>query len=92
MADLVRPEAVRVGGVDERHAGVEGGVDGGHGLRLVGPALDRQGHGAEADRADGGVGEASLLHGILQEQGQGAGSPYPRGRSGHAGAVAGSAP
>jgi hypothetical protein len=62
VADLVRTEAVRVGGVEQGDARVERGVHRAHGLGLVGPALDGQGHGPEADRADGTGAERALLH------------------------------
>src|SRR5438874_3323210 len=51
MAGLVEIHAVGVGRVDQRGARVERGVDRPDGLRLVGPALERHGHGAQADGA-----------------------------------------
>ena len=65
MADLVGVQVVGVRGVDQRDTGVERGVDGRHRPRGVGPALDGHRHAAEADRADGEVGEGALLHGSL---------------------------
>ncbi len=64
MADLVVPEAVRVGRVQQRHPGVESGVHGAHRALAVRPALDGQGHAAQADGADAAVGQGALLHGF----------------------------
>jgi hypothetical protein len=63
VADLVGVEVVRVGGVDEGHAGLEGGVDGRDRPGLVGPPLDRHRHAAESDGADRARADGSLLHG-----------------------------
>ena len=53
MPDLPVVKAIRVGGVDEGDAGIEGGVENQAGGGLVGAALDRQGHAAEPDEGDG---------------------------------------
>jgi len=51
---LVREGAVHVGGVEERHAEVEGPVDGGDRLGLVAAAVElRHAHAAEAEGGDG---------------------------------------
>jgi hypothetical protein len=75
--DVVGAQAVGVGRVDERHAGVERGVDRADRLLLVGPAVDRQRHGAEADRADGAVSERALLHEVLLRGVSGSGRCVP---------------
>ena len=62
MADLVGVQVVRVGGVDEGDAGVEGGVDGLDRALAVGASLDRHGHAAQADRGDLDVGDPTGLH------------------------------
>jgi hypothetical protein len=62
VADVVGLEVVGVRGVDQRDARVEGGVDRGHGPRLVRPPLDRHRHAAEADGADGEVSDTTSLH------------------------------
>ncbi len=43
---------VRVGGIDQGHARVEGRVNRGDGTLLVGPSLDEHQHAAESYRAD----------------------------------------
>jgi hypothetical protein len=75
--DVVGAQAVGVGRVDERHPGVERGVDRADRLLLVGPAVDRQRHGAEADRADGAVSERALLHEVLLRGVSGSGECVP---------------
>ena len=65
MSHLAGVAVVRIGRVDERHAGVERGVDGGDGLRPVGAALDGHGHAAKADGRDGTVANGALAHGDL---------------------------
>ena len=57
VADVVARRGVRVGGVDQGHAGVERGVDRADRLVLVGAAVERERHRAEADREDLGVAE-----------------------------------
>jgi len=49
VTHLVGVQVVGVGGVDQRHAGVQGRVDGGERAVAVGTALDRHGHAAQAD-------------------------------------------
>jgi hypothetical protein len=49
----VRPaQAVGVGGVDQGHPGVQGGMDGLNGTCFIGTPFDGHGHLAEADRSD----------------------------------------
>src|SRR5207253_1060382 len=58
---LVVAVAVEVAGVDERHAGVNGGKDRGDALDVVGWAVQaRHAHAAEAERADDRPGAAEL--------------------------------
>lgn len=62
MAPLTGMPVVTVGGVDERDARVEGGVEGGDGPPLVRAPLDGEGHGAQADGADRDVPDGALSH------------------------------
>jgi hypothetical protein len=62
VADVVGVEVVGVGGVDDRHAGVEGGVDRADRPLFVRPALDRHRHAAETDRADFDIADSTLFH------------------------------
>ena len=59
MTDVRAVLGVGVGGVDQRHAGIDRGVDRADGLILVGPAGQREGHLAEADGKDLGVAEGA---------------------------------
>ena len=50
VAKVVGGQTVRVGGVDQRDAGIKRGMDGRDRSIRVGAAFDRHGHGAQADR------------------------------------------
>ena len=71
VAHLVGVQVVGVGGVDQRHAGVQRRVDGREGAVAVGTALDRHGHAAQADRGDGPVADVSCLHAQRRTRGAG---------------------
>ena len=62
MAVLLHAERVSVCGVDDGHAGVERGVDGGDRLAAIGPSLNGQRHFAQSDGTDGPVADGTLLH------------------------------
>jgi hypothetical protein len=53
---------VRIRGVDHRHAGVEGRMDGRDRPFSVGSTFDRHRHAAETDRGDRAWTDQSLLH------------------------------
>lgn len=71
VAPLVGLPVVAVGGVDERDARVEGGVDGGDGPLFVRAPLDGERHGAQTDGADRAVSDGPVVHGAQAPQAAG---------------------
>ena len=60
---VARVEVIGIGGVDQRDAGVEGGVDRGDRALAAGTSPYRHRHGSQADGADPHVADGALLHG-----------------------------
>ena len=94
VAHLVGVQVVGVGGVDQRHAGVQRRVDGGERAVAVRTALDRHGHAAQADRGDGPVADGSCPHALAipaagrnDARGTSSGTPGARARGRRAAAA-----
>jgi hypothetical protein len=65
VTHVVGVQVVGIGGVDQGHAGVEGGMDRGDRAVAVGTPLDGHRHAAEADRGDGAAADGAVLHELL---------------------------